>query len=405
MTVSSDTTAIAPLGKTKLLQPIKVGANTLNQRIAFAPSTRYRATKHGVPTDISLEYYKARAQAPGSLIITEATFASPQGSGFPHVPGIYSDEQVQGWKKINEAIHEQKSFSAIQLWYLGRVGHPKWLKENGLKLLAPSKIYSSPELEKEAIESGNEIHEVTIEEIEDIINVQYPKAAQNALDAGFDYVEIHSAHGYFLDQFLNDNSNKRTDEYGGSIENKARLLLRIIDTLIPIVGADRLAVRLSPWAKFQNMSTEGEKLHSYILKELQKRADEGNQLAYISLVEPRVQASWDIAEEDQQGSNKFADEIWKGKFIKAGSYTYDAPNFKTLLDDLENDRTLIGFSRYFISNPDLVYKLKEGLPLTKYERATFYNHDNFGYNTWLNHNGNREVNEEEERKRVGKPLA
>lgn len=201
-------------------------------------------------------------------------------------------------------------------------------------------------------------------------------------------------------------TNHRTDEYGGSIENRARLLLAIIDKLIPIVGAQRLAVRLSPWATFQVSDPEGAEIHAYILDQLQKRADEGNELAYISLVEPRVSASYDVAIEDQRGrSNAFADEHWKGKFVKAGNYTYDAPKFETMLHDLGNGRTVIAFSRFFTSNPDLVYRLKNGLPLQHYDRPTFYTHDNYGYNTWNSYDGSEQFDKEAEQKRVGKVLA
>ncbi|EGW30368.1 uncharacterized protein SPAPADRAFT_63220 [Spathaspora passalidarum NRRL Y-27907] len=404
MTVSA-TSPIAPLGQTKLFKPLKVGRYELPQRIAFAPSTRCRATFDNIPTDLQLQYYKERAQYPGTLIITEATYSSAQGGLNPHIPGIFNDAQVKAWKKINDEIHAAKSLSSVQLWYLGRVANPVHLKNAGLPFVAPSPVYWSEESEQQAKECGNELRELTLEEIDDLVENTYPQAAKNALAAGFDYVEIHSAHGYMLDQFLNTASNKRTDQYGGSIENRARLLLRIIDKLIPIVGADRLAVRLSPWARFQNVDTEGEEIHKYILTEFQKRADEGNQLAYVSLVEPRVQASWDVSAEDQIGSNAFASKYWKGVFMKAGSYTYDAPEFKSLLTDLEDDRTFIGFSRYFISCPDLVHRLKEGLSLTPYERATFYTQDNWGFNTWNKFGENNQWNEEEETKIVGKALA
>lgn len=400
-------TEIKELGDTKLFKPIQVGPHTLSQRIAFAPSTRRRATEDHVPTDLQLEYYSARAQYPGTLIITEATFASAEGSGGAFVPGIFTDEHVKGWKKITDAIRKEKSFSSVQLWHLGRVADPRLMKQKGLPFAAPSAEYFSDESRELAKKVGNELRAYTEEEIEDMINRQYPEAAKRALEAGFDYVEIHSAHGYTLDQFLNPVSNKRTDQYGGSIENRARLLLAIIDKLIPIVGANRLAVRLSPWAKFQTSAAEGDEVHRYILQQLQDRADKGDELAYISLVEPRVQASYDVDEKDQTGqSNEFALNIWKGKFVRAGSYTYDAPEFKTMLKDLDNDRTLIGFSRFFISNPDLVYKLRNGIALTNYDRPTFYNQDNWGYNTWNSHEeGDKTFNEEAERKRLGVALA
>ncbi|KAI3404198.1 hypothetical protein KGF56_002959 [Candida oxycetoniae] len=402
-----NTTAIRALGDTKLFQPIKVGENVINQRIAYVPTTRRRATKDNIPTDLQLEYYKARAQAPGTLLITEATFASLEGTGFANVPGIFNEKQVAAWKKITDTIRAAKSYSCVQLWHLGRTADPQELKERGLPFAAPSAEYFSKESEEQAKKAGNELRAYTQEEIEDLIERQYPQAAKNAIAAGFDYVELHSAHGYTLDQFLNPVSNKRTDKYGGSVENRARVLLAIIDKLIPIVGASRLALRLSPWATFQVSAPDGAEIHTYILQQLQERADKGHELAYVSLVEPRVSGIIDVAEKDQQGqSNEFALQVWKGNFIRAGNYTYDAPEFKTILHDLDNDRTLIGFSRFFTSNPDLVYKLKNGIPLTKYDRSTFYTHDNWGYNTWNGHeNPNKQYNEEEEKKVIGKPLA
>ena len=402
MTIDNEGIVIKPLGSTKLFQPIKLGFNTLSQRIAFAPSTRYRATKDNIPTDLQLEYYSQRSEYPGTLIITEATYTSRQGGLVPYVPGIYNDAQTKSWKKINDAIHANGSFSSVQLWYLGRVANPKDLKDAGLPFVGASSVYWNEESEKLAKEVGNELRELTEEEIDHIVEVEYPNAAKRAIEAGFDYIEVHSAPGYFLDQFLNPASNKRTDKYGGSIENRARLLLRIIDKLIDIVGAERIAVRLSPWATFQNVDVEGEEIHSYIIDQLQERANSGNELAYISLVEPRVQASWDIAKENQVGSNEFILKHWKGKVIRAGTYAHE---LNKINEDINNDRTLIAFSRFFISNPDLVKKLHDGISLTPYERATFYNHDNFGYNTWIKYGENKVFNEQEERKKLGKPLA
>ncbi|KGU25012.1 NADPH2 dehydrogenase [Candida albicans P78042] len=397
--VPSDTKLIdvTPLGSTKLFQPIKVGNNVLPQRIAYVPTTRFRASKDHIPSDLQLNYYNARSQYPGTLIITEATFASERGGIDLHVPGIYNDAQAKSWKKINEAIHGNGSFSSVQLWYLGRVANAKDLKDAGLPLIAPSAVYWDENSEKLAKEAGNELRALTEEEIDHIVEVEYPNAAKHALEAGFDYVEIHGAHGYLLDQFLNLASNKRTDKYGcGSIENRARLLLRVVDKLIEVVGANRLALRLSPWASFQGMEIEGEEIHSYILQQLQQRADNGQQLAYISLVEPRVTGIYDVSLKDQQGrSNEFAYKIWKGNFIRAGNYTYDAPEFKTLINDLKNDRTIIGFSRFFTSNPDLVEKLKLGKPLNYYNREEFYKYYNYGYNSY----------DESEKQVIGKPLA
>ncbi|KAK6458249.1 NAPDH dehydrogenase [Scheffersomyces xylosifermentans] len=397
------------LGDTNLFKPIKVGKNVIPHRVVFAPTTRYRALDDHTPSDLQLEYYDERSRYPGTLVTTEATFSSEQGGLFHNAPGIWTDKQTQGWKKINEKIHANKSFSSIQLWFLGRVADAKLLKERGLPLVSASAVYANEESKRLAEEAGNPLRALTKEEIKDIIYNKYTIAAKNALEAGFDYVEIHSAHGYLLDQFLQPSTNQRTDEYGGSIENRARFVLELIDHLLPIVGADRLAIRISPWAKFQNMKAEEDSVHpittfGYLLHELQKRADAGNQLAYISLVEPRVQASHDVAVDAQVGDNSFASKIWKGVFIKAGNYTYDAPEFNTLLKDIADDRTLVGFSRYFTSNPDFVLKLRDGLELTPYVRDTFYTHDNWGYNTWTALDDDTKYDEAVETKVLAKPI-
>ncbi|CAX41089.1 NADPH dehydrogenase, putative [Candida dubliniensis CD36] len=388
---------INPLGSTKLFQPIKIGKNILPHRIVHAPTTRFRAAKNHTPSDLQLQHYKTHSQYPGTLIITEATFTSEQGGMDLHVPGIYNDVQTKSWKKINDEIHANKCFSSIQLWYLGRVANPKDLKDAGLPLIGPSTVYWNEESEKLAKEVGNELRALTEEEIDHIVEIEYPNAAKRAIEAGFDYIEIHSAPGYFLDQFLNPASNKRTDKYGGSIENRARLLLRVVDKLIDIVGADKLAVRLAPWSSFLGMEIEGEEIHSYILQQLQQRTDnKGQQLAYISLIEPRVIGIFNASLKDQKGrSNEFAYKFWKGNILRAGNYTYDAPNFKTLINDLDNDRTIIGFSRFFTSNPDLVEKLKLGKSLNYYNREEFYKYYNYGYNSY----------DESEKQVIGKPLA
>ncbi|KAI5958074.1 hypothetical protein KGF57_002882 [Candida theae] len=405
MTDNSNIVKIDALGSTKLFHPIKVGANKLSQRIAHAPTTRLRSTADNVPTDLQLQYYKDRAQAPGTLLITEATYVSEGGIGLPNTPGLWNDTQAKAWKQITDAIREQGSYSSVQLWYLGRTAYPPELKKRGLPFVAPSALYHSEESEKQAKESGHELRALTKDEIEHLINEEFPNAARKALAAGFDYIELHSARGYLLSQFLNPVSNQRTDEYGGSIENRARFLLSIVDKLIPIVGANRIGIRFSPWATFQVSEPEGEEVHSYILKELQKRAEEGNELAYLSYVEPRVSGVVDVKREDINGSNAFVSKIWKGTLIKAGNYTYSAPKFDDLVRDIDNDRTLIAWCRFFTSNPDLVQRLQHGYALQQYDRETFYQQYNWGYNTWNNYNEKKKYDEKTEKERIGKPLA
>ncbi|EPX73381.1 NADPH dehydrogenase [Schizosaccharomyces octosporus yFS286] len=360
------------LEQTNLFKPIKIGNHTLNQRIVYAPTTRFRAADDHTPSDLMLKYYSDRAQVPGTLLTTEATFISPRAGLYPNIPGIWNDKQVQGWKKITDAVHAKGSLMSCQLWFLGRVGSPELLKKHGLDLISPSALYESEDSKKAAEAAGNPVRALTEEEIKSIIYEDYKNAAINALNAGFDFVEVHSAHGYLLDQFLQPSSNQRTDSYGGSIEKRAKAVL-------------------SPWAKFQGMKAEKDVVHpvttfSYVVNELQKRADDGKQLAYLSLVEPRVQGNLDVNTSDIVGSNDFVKALWKGPIVQSGNYTYDSPEFKLLKADVNNDdRTMIGFSRYFTSNPDLVERLKKGLELTPYVRALFYASHNYGYNTFPNY--------------------
>ncbi|WBW75291.1 NADPH dehydrogenase [Schizosaccharomyces osmophilus] len=381
----------AGLEQTNLFKPITVGKHTLDQRIAFAPTTRFRAADDHTPSDLMLQYYSDRAQTPGTLLISEATFISPRSGLYPNIPGIWNEKHVQGWKKITDAVHAKGSLIASQFWFLGRVGSPELLKKHGLDLISPSPFYESEQSKKTAEAAGNPVRALTEEEIKSIIYEDYKNAAINAINAGFDYVEIHSAHGYMLDQFLQPATNQRTDSYGGSIEKRARIVLEIIDLLSDTIGAEKLAIRLSPWAKFQGMKAEKDSVHpvttfSYVVNELQKRANNGKQLAYLSLVEPRVQGNLDVNTSDVVGSNEFVKSLWKGAILQSGNYTYDSPEFKLLKADVDgDDRTMIGFSRYFTSNPDLVERLKKGLELTPYVRSLFYASHNYGYNTFPNY--------------------
>mmetsp|Transcript_5292 Transcript_5292/g.6017 ORF Transcript_5292/g.6017 Transcript_5292/m.6017 type:complete len:412 (+) Transcript_5292:1250-2485(+) len=398
-------TKISALKETNLFKPVKVGQNTLTNKVTFAPTTRNRALEDHTPSDLELEYYDKRSKFPGSLLITEATFVSEQGGLYANVPGIWSDNHVDAWKKITDKVHENGSYISCQFWFLGRVADPKLLKEHGLDLVSSSALYPDEDFRKKAEAAGNPVRALTEQEIHDLIYDSYTKAAKNAIAAGFDYIELHSAHGYLLDQFLQPATNHRTDKYGGSVENRARFLLELIDHLITVVGANKLAIRISPWAKFQGMKAEEDSTHpittfSYVLHELQKRADNGNEFAYVSIVEPRVQGNIDVASSEQIGDNTFVGQIWKGIILKSGNYTYDAPHFKTLLHDISDNRTMVGFARYYTSNPDLVKRLYEGWDLTPYERLTFYGSSNWGYNTFTRYNEQRKFTKDIESRKL-----
>lgn len=400
--------AVRALKDTQVFTPTTVGAHTFSNKIVYAPTTRRRALENNVPSDLAAQYYDDRSKFPGSLVITEATIASPRFGMYERVPGIYNDEQVQAWKKITDKVHANGSFASIQLWNLGRVADPKYTKATGYPLVAPSAVYHSDEAKRAAEEAGNPLRELTTQEVEEFVQ-DFIKAGKNSVAAGFDYVEVHGAHGYLVDQFFNPSTNQRTDKYGGSIENRARFALEVIDGLIAAIGADKVAIRLSPWAKFQNVKAENEDVSpvaqlGYFLGELQKRAKEGKELAYVSIVEPRVSGIVNVDVSEQFGDNSFVRSIWKGVVIKAGNYTYDAPEFKTALEDISDGKTLVAFSRFFTSNPDLVQRLHDGVDLVAYNRDTFYNSDNWGYNTFNASGSNIVFDEAVERQRIPLPI-
>ena len=412
---------IAALKDTDLFKSLKVGEHTLSNKVVYPPTTRLRALSDHTPSDLELEYYAERSKYPGSLLIAEATFVSEQAglngtipaawNSEPagYVPGIWNDKHAQAWKKITDRVHENGSFMSSQFWFLGRVGDPQLLKDRGLDYVAPSAIYPDEDFKKKAEAAGNPLRALTEDEIHDLIYKTYTNAAKNAMAAGFDYIELHAAHGYLLDQFLQPAGNQRTDKYGGSIENRARFVLELIDHLTTVVGANKLAIRISPWATFQGMKGDQDSTHavttfSYLLHELQNRADNGNELAYVSVVEPRVLGGTDVEKSQQVGDNTFVGQIWKGIILKSGNYTYDAPHFKTLLHDISDNRTMVGFARYYTSNPDLVKRLYEGWDLTPYDRLSFYGSSNWGYNTFDNYNGKRQFTKDIESGKLPKAI-
>ncbi|ODV58980.1 FMN-linked oxidoreductase [Ascoidea rubescens DSM 1968] len=385
----------------------------------MAPLTRNRVGRDAVPTDLMLTNYNDRSKYPGTLIIAEATLVSKEVGGEPYIPGIYSSDQIKSWKMIVQKVHQNKSFIFIQLWGIGRLANPKLLKEKGIEYKAPSKIYFNDYLEL-AKRSGNELKELTIEEIYKIKD-NFIQASINCCDkAGADGIEIHSCYGYLLDQFLQEVSNKRDDLYGGSdIVNRSRLLFEIIGGIGEKIGYDKIGLRLSPWSTGGGMPG----LHHpnpqilidqyvYILKKLQKMADNGKKIAYISMIESHINGG----PNDYKKFNKPLDRLvlndwclkhWKGIVIRTNAYYWDEPEYDLLKKDLAKDkdeRTLIGIGTPFISNPDLVNRLKNGYPLNDWDTSTFSTQSNWGYNTWNTYNSNKKYNKQHELKKFGKPL-
>lgn len=272
----------------RLFEPLVVGNNHLSNRLIMAPLTRFRASDSYVPTDIMAEYYAQRACVPGTLLITEATFISPQASGFPNVPGIWSQEQIQAWKKVTDAVHEKKSFIWLQLWALGRAAQPDMMEKQGLKVVSSSATPMPGQTGGEG-KIPAPPHALTEEEIWEFVKM-YAQGAKNAIKAGFDGVEIHGANGYLVDQFTQDTCNKRTDKWGGSIENRSRFAIEVSKAVVAAVGAERTGIRLSPFSTFQGMLMK-DPVPQFTdvatkLKELK--------LAYLHVVESRISGNADV---------------------------------------------------------------------------------------------------------------
>ncbi|MGF6281545.1 alkene reductase [Pseudomonas mandelii] len=359
-----------------LFQPIALGPYTLAHRVAMAPLTRSRAGQPGdIPTAMNAEYYRQRASA--ALIITEATQISRQGQGYAWTPGIYSDEQVQAWREVSTQVHEAGGLIFMQLWHVGRVSHPSFQPDNALPV-APSAL---PVPGKTFIvdTDGNGVwgdvpvpRALQTSEIAGIIS-DYRRAARNALNAGMDGVEIHAGNGYLLDQFINSNSNQREDAYGGSLENRARLLLEVVAAVVDEVGAERVGVRLTPMGRFMGMGDETpQATFGHIVHSLNQWT-----LAYLHLVEPAV-----VGTVKDENFDPRWDEIigqlraaWDGVLMIAGGY--DPETAEQALIDGRAD--IIAFGRPFLANPDLPRRIRDGLSLNTPDPSTFFGGDQRGY--------------------------
>ncbi|CCF58166.1 hypothetical protein KAFR_0E00120 [Kazachstania africana CBS 2517] len=372
-----------PLEGTNLFKPIKIGNTTLSHRAVMAPLTRLRASWPGqVPnTKLATEYYDQRSKRKGTMILSEAAVISPQTGGINHAPGIWNDEQVAEWKKIIKKVHDNGSYFWVQFWALGRHAHPGNLAGDGLRYVSASDdVYIDPVREEIAMYANNQQHGLTKEEIKSFV-ADFANAAKNSIKAGADGVEVHSAFGFILNQFLDPKSNKRTDGYGGSIENRSRFTLEVIDACIDAVGAERVGVRLSPWAVYGSMSGGEDPTllatYAYILGELEKRGKAGNRIAFIDLIEPRITDPFspEGQNEYKKGNNDFAYSVWKGPIIRSGNLTLHPKAVKEMVED---ERTLVAYGRFWISNPDLIDRVEKGLPLNKYDRKTFFGRTEVG---------------------------
>ncbi|SMN22501.1 similar to Saccharomyces cerevisiae YHR179W OYE2 Conserved NADPH oxidoreductase containing flavin mononucleotide (FMN) [Maudiozyma saulgeensis] len=367
---------------TNMFNPLKLGDTTVLHRAVLAPLTRMKASYPGnIPnTEWTPEYYSQRSQRPGTTVITESTYVSKQAGGFDHAPGIWSQEQIEAWRPTFKVIHDNGSFCWVQLWALGWEADIKNLTRDGLKYQGMTDgIYKDKETENLAIKLGNPIHGLSIKEIKQYI-ADHVHAAKNSLKAGADGIELHVANGYLLMQSLDPASNKRDDQYGGSIENRARFVLEIVDALIKEIGASKIGIRISPFYSTAGMSggsyTGLVAQYAYLLGAIESRAKTGNRLAYVHIIDPIPRWAPGNSEGHQLESNDFVYSIWKGPIIRAGGLGRFPQTAKTFLKD---DRTLVAYGRYFISNPDLVDRLQNSLPLNEYDEDSYYTMSPNGY--------------------------
>lgn len=356
-----------------LFTPWKLGPYSLSHRVVMAPLTRMRAS---VPANcanaMNAQYYAQRA-TPGGLIIAEASQVMPGGSGAPATPGIHSAEQVEGWKGVVNAIHDKGGRVFLQLWHVGRISHSS-LQPGGGAPVAPSAVAAegkvmTAQFTREPFETPRALR---TDEIPGIVQA-YAQAARHALAAGFDGVEVHAANGYLLEQFLQSRSNLRTDAYGGSIANRARLTLEVTRAVAEVWGADRVGIRLSPFGR-ANSSGEAEPLplYSHVIAELNTVG-----LAYLHLIEPRASGAGqgEVDHQDVPGGAETFRDAWRGVLITAGNFR--GPGAADLVARGKADA--IAFGRFFISNPDLPERIRRDAPLTPYNRATFYGGGAEGY--------------------------
>ncbi|MCF8373605.1 MAG: alkene reductase [Bacteroidales bacterium] len=349
----------------KLFSKFKLGNIELQNRMVMAPMTRSRATNN-IPTSLVVEYYKQPSGA--GLIITEGTSPSPNGLGYPRIPGIFSQEQIDGWKKVTDVVHQKGGIIFIQLMHTGRVSHPDNMA-TGTTILAPSAEVLSGEMytDKSGPQSYPIPKEMTLEEIEYTQN-EYAQAAKNAIKAGFDGVELHGANGYLIDQFINTASNKRTDKYGGSGENRCRFAIEVATKVADAIGPERTGIRLSPYGAFNGMETfEGlEETYEYLVRELGKI-----KLSYIHIVDHSSMGAPAVPESVKSKIQK----AFGGIIIASGGF--DKVSAEAALNNGKGD--LVAFGRPYLANPDLEKRFAKDSDLNQPDFNTLYTPGEKGY--------------------------
>jgi N-ethylmaleimide reductase len=371
----------ADMNYPSLFSPLEVGPYRLKHRVVMAPLTRMRAEKPSLaPRPLNVEYYAQRA-TPGGLIIAEASPVIATGFGSPGVPGIYTEQQIKGWREVVDAVHAKGGVIFLQLWHVGRVSHSSF-QPGGVLPVAPSAVPISADF-KTATADGKVVPYETPRALEtsEIPGVMdaYRQAAKNALKAGFDGVEVHGANGYLIGQFLQSHTNMRTDQYGGSIENRVRFLMEVTQAVTDVWGADRVGVRLSPYG-VANGSGEADPmpLYTHAIKSLNPLG-----LAYLHFIEPRSSGAGraEVNHQNVPSAMVLFRPIWSGVLISAGGFTGETAEAAIAAGHAD----AIAFGRIFISNPDLPRRLSHGYPLTPYNRATFYGGEETGYTDYPAH--------------------
>lgn len=336
-----------------LFKPFKFGHVELKHRIIMSSLTRLRADANHAATPMMKEYYLQRASVPGTLIIAESSAVSPEHGGMPHSSAIFSEDQVAAWKDIVDAVHTKGCFMYAQISAFGRAADPATAAAEGFKVKGPSAIASEGGLVPEAM---------TLQDIKQTVTA-FTTAAQNAIRAGFDGVEIYAANGYLLDTFIQDVSNQRTDEYGGSIENRNRLVVEVAQAVADAVGAERVGVKLSPWSTFQSMRIE-EPIPQFtaLVKQLNQL-----QIGFLNLIESRV------AGIDYTDGTEKVDWMWPlfdGTIVTTGGYLPETA--MEFVDTHQDGKFVVAFGRRYVANPDLPYRIQHGIKLNPYDRSTFY---------------------------------
>jgi N-ethylmaleimide reductase len=358
-----------------LFSPLEIGPYQLKHRLAMAPLTRMRAERPSLaPRPLNAEYYAQRA-TPGGLIIAEASPVMATGFGNPGVPGIYSEQQIEGWRKVVDAVHAKDGIIFLQLWHVGRVSHSSF-QPGGALPVAPSSIAISAEYKAMTADGQGAAYEtpraLETSEVAGVVEA-FRQGARNAKAAGFDGVEVHGANGYLIEQFLQSRSNQRTDQYGGSIENRVRFLMEVTRAVIDVWGSNRVGVRLSPYG-VANGSGEADPmpLYTHAIQSLNPL-----RLAYLHFIEPRSSGAGraEVNHQNVPSAMVLFRPVWKGVLISAGGFTGETADAAIAAGHAD----AIGFGRIFISNPDLPRRLQHGYELTPYSRATFYGGEETGY--------------------------